>query len=63
MEPVHIFYKDLPVDKNNVSVAKLAEKNEVEEVKFKMSREYAVTGILINQDIGTDFIAVEKTDR
>ena len=63
MEPVHIFYKDLPVDENNIFIANLTEKNEVEEVKFKKSREYAVTGLSINQDIGTDFIAVGETDR
>ena len=35
MEPVHTFYKDLPVDENNIFVANLTEKNEVEEIKFK----------------------------
>ena len=57
MEPVHIFYKDLPVDENNIFTATLTQKNEVEKVKFKKSRD------LINQDIGTDFIAVGETDR
>ena len=37
METVHIFYKDLPVDDNNIFVTNLTEKNEVEEVKFKKS--------------------------
>ena len=63
MEPVHIFYKDLPVDENNIFIVNLTEKNQVEEVKFKKSREYAVTGLSVNQDIGTDFIAVGETDR
>ena len=63
MEPVHTFYKDLPVNENNIFVASLTGKNEVEEIKFKESREYAVTGLLINQDIGTDFMAVGETDR
>ena len=35
MEPTDIFYKELPVDKNNIFTANIAEKNEVEEVKFK----------------------------
>ena len=35
MEPVHIFYKELPTDKNNIFTADTAEKNEVENVKFK----------------------------
>ena len=61
MEPVHIFYKDVPVDEN-IFIANLTDKNEVE-VKFKKSREYAGTGLSINQDIGTDFIAVGKNDR
>ena len=38
MEPVHIFYKHLPVDENNIFIVDLREKNEVEEVKFKKSR-------------------------
>ena len=63
MEPVHIFYKDLPVDENNIFIANLKEKNEEEEVKFKKSSEYTVTGLSINQDIGTNFIAVVETDR
>ena len=62
MEPVHIFY-NLPVDENDIFIANLTKKNEIEEVKFKKSREYAVTVPSINQDIGTDFIAVGKTDR
>ena len=58
MEPVHIFYKDLPADENTIFVANLTEKNEIEKIKFKKSREQAV-----NQDIGTDFIAVGETDK
>ena len=63
METVHIFYKDLPVDDNNIFVTNLTEKNEVEEIKFKKSWEYAITGLSFNQDIGIDFIAVGETDR
>ena len=63
MELVHVFNKDFPVDENNIFVANLTEKNEAEEIKFKKSREYAVTGLSMNQEIGTDFIAVEETDR
>ena len=59
MELVNIFQKDLPVDEN-IFIANLTEKNEVEEVKFKKSREYTVTGLSINQNIGRDFIAVGK---
>ena len=35
MEPVHIFYKELSPDENNIFTADIAEKNEVEYVKFK----------------------------
>lgn len=35
MEPIHIFYKELPVDENNIFTANLAEKNEVKVFKFK----------------------------
>ena len=53
----------MPVYENNIFVANLTEKNEVEEVKFKKSREYAITGLSINQGIGTDFTAAGETDR
>ena len=35
MEPIHIFYKQLPVDEDNIFMAVITEKNEVENVKFK----------------------------
>ena len=63
MEPIHIFYKELSTDKNDIFTANLAEKNEVEEVKFKKSRECAVTGLSINQDIDSDLFVVTDTDR
>ena len=43
MEPIHIFYKGLPVDENNIFIVDITEKNEVENVRFKKSLEYAVT--------------------
>ena len=63
MEPVHIFYKELSADENNVFTANITEKNEVENVKFKKSQEYAVTGLSINHDIGWALIAVTDIDR
>ena len=63
MEPIHIFYKELPVDENNIFTTNLAEKNEVEEVRLKKSREYAFTGLSINQDIDSSLVAVTNTDR
>ena len=63
MEPIHLFYRELPIDKNNIFTASLAEKNEVEEVKFKTSKEYAITGLSISQDIDSNIAAVTDTDR
>ena len=63
MEPIHISYKELPNDKNNIFIATLVEKNEVEEAKFKKTREYAVTGLSINQDLDSKVIALTDTDR
>ena len=63
MEPIHIFCKELPTDENNIFVVNLAEKNEVESVKFKKSREYAITGLSIHQDTGSTEVAITDTDR
>ena len=63
MEPIHIFYRELPLDENNTFKANLAEKNEVEEVKFKKSKEYAVTGLSINQDVDSDLVTVTDTEK
>ena len=62
MEPIHIFYKELPADENNIFTADITEKNEVENVKFKKSLAYAVTGLLINQDIGSPLVTVTDID-
>ena len=48
MEPIHIFYKELPADENNIFTADIAEKNDAENVKFKKSVKCAVTGLSIN---------------
>ena len=63
MEPTDIFYKELPVDKNNIFTANIAEKNEVEEVKFKKSKEYAVTGLSVNKDTDSSLVMKRDTDR
>ena len=62
MEPAHIFYKELPLDENNIFSANLAENNEVEEIKFKKSKEYAVTGLSINQEVESDLVPVADLD-
>ena len=34
MEPAHVFYNELPLDKNNIFSANLTENNEFEEINF-----------------------------
>ena len=51
MERVHVFYKELPTDENNIFTADIAEKIEVENVKFEKSQEYAVTGLPITKKL------------
>ena len=60
MEPSCIFHKELPIDENNIFEANISEKNEVKNVLFKKSIEYAITGPSINQDIDN---LVEMTHR
>ena len=59
MEPINIFYKELPVDENNIFTADPAEKNG----KFKKSQEYVVTGLSINQDIGSELVTVTDVNK
>ena len=63
MEPIHIFHKELSVDENNIFTADITQKNEIENLRFKKSTEYAVTGLSINQDINSNVVAVTDTDR
>ena len=58
-----MFYKELPTDDNSIFVANLAEQNEIVSIKFKKSREYAITGLSINQDTGSTKVAITDTDR
>ena len=41
----------------------LQKKNKVENVRFKKSLEYAVTGLSINQDIGSALVTVTDVDQ
>ena len=63
MKPIHIFHKKLPVDTKNIFTADIKKKNEFEKVKFKKSLEYAVTGLPINQDIGSTLLTVTDMDQ
>ena len=62
MEPIHIFYKEIPVDESNIFTANRAEEIEKEEVRSKKSKEYAVTGLFINQEIDSRLVAVTHAD-
>ena len=43
MDPVHIFYSELEMDKDNMFTENIAKENEVEKVLFDKNKEYAVT--------------------
>ena len=58
MEPLHNLYKELTVDENNIFTADITEKNDVANVKFKKALEYAVSGLLINQNIASVLVTV-----
>ena len=51
MDPVHIFFNELEIDKGNTFTANLSQKNEVENVLSDIDKEYAVTGMIIKPDI------------
>lgn len=60
MAPVHIFYKELPIDDDNIFTTNLSEKVEVQGILHKKYNEYPVIGLFINQD--TDNL-IKVTDR
>ena len=60
MVPVHIFYKELPIDDDNIFTTNLSEKVEVQGILHKKYNEYPVIGLFINQD--TDNL-IKVTDR
>ena len=51
MDLVHIFYKELKIDKDNIFTANISQENEVENVLFNKNKEYAITGMMIKPDI------------
>ena len=51
------------MNENNIFTANITEKNEVENVKFNKTLEYAVTGLSINQDIGSELVTAPDIDR
>ena len=51
MEFSHVFYKELPIDKDNIFSANLTENNEIEQIKLKKSKIYAISALSIDQDL------------
>ena len=48
---VHIFHKEIKIDKDNIFPANISQENEVENVLFHKNKEYAITGMMIKPDI------------
>ena len=46
-----MFYKETALVEDNIFSANLTESNEVEQIKFNKSKLYAISGLLINQNI------------
>ena len=51
MEFSRVFYKEIPLDEDNIFSANLTENNEVEQIKLKKSELYAISGLSIDQDL------------
>ena len=62
IEPAHVFCNELPLDENNIFSAYIAENNETEEIKFKKSKNYGISGLAINQEINSDFFPLPNVD-
>ena len=50
MEPSNVFYKELPLDGDNIFLANLAKNNQAEQIRFKKLNKYAIRTLSINQD-------------
>ena len=46
-----MFYKEIPLDEDDIFSADLTENNEVEQIKLKKSKLYAISGLPIDQDL------------
>ena len=63
MDPVHIFFNELEIDKDNTFTANVSQENKVENVLFNTDKEYAVTGMIIKPDIvDSEPVKVGKTN-
>ena len=62
MDPVHIFYKEIKIDKDNIFTANISQENEVENVLFNKDKEYVITGMVIKPDIiDSELIKIKST--
>ena len=62
MDPIHIFYNELKIDKDNIFTANISHENEVENVLFDKNKEYAVTGMTIKPEIvDSELVIVKNT--
>ena len=46
-----VFYKELSVDEDNILSANLTENNQIEQIKLKKSKIYAISGLSIDQEL------------
>ena len=62
MDPVHIFFKELEINRDNTFTANISQENEVENVVFNTDKEHAVTGMVIKPDItDSELVKIENT--
>ena len=62
MDPVHIFYNEIKIDKDNIFTANISQENEVENVLFNKDKEYVITGMVIKPDIiDSELIKIKST--
>ena len=52
MEFSHIFYKEVPVDEDNIFSLDLSENNNVDSLKFDKSKKYEISSLSIKQSTG-----------
>ena len=59
---VHIFHKELKIDKDNIFPANISQENKVENVLFNKNKEYAITGMMIKPDIvDSELVKIKNT--
>ena len=52
MEFSHIFYKEVPVDEDNIFSLNLSENNKVDSLKFDKSKKYEISRLSLKQSTG-----------